>query len=393
MSKKFLSCLLACSLVFSAFGMTAWADAETETEASTEAAADGELSDDLYSFQVKLDGELYQFPMSYADFVAKDWTCVDDDTTEMAPNNYSSFRFTKGNLEAYVDIINVGINTVAVSECMVGGISIDSFQFEDAPDTTIELPKGITYGVSTMDDIKAAYGEASDTYESDLYTKLTYEYDSYQEICLYVDAETGLLNEFDIQNFVVDYDANNAAAAEVSSEPTAEVLAYEAPAELGEDPKSGIVEFAGNLYQLPAPVSVFIENGFTLKSEDSDSVVAGQDFGWFEMLKDGQEFRGTARNFDKNATTIENCFVTEVEADSYDADFELNIPGGISKGMSGDDLLTLLADLPYEVSSESDTHTYYTVQQKDNYDWSINIVVEKESNTVISIEYENREKA
>ena len=166
--------------------------------------------------------------------------------------------------------------------------------------------------------------------------------------------------------------------------------AQKTAAELGDDIHSGIVDFAGNLYQLPAPVSVFLENGFTLKPEDSDPVVAGEYFGWFEMIKDGKEFRGTARNFSPNATTIENCFVTEVEADSYDADFPLTLPGGISNHMSADELMPILETLSYEVSSDTDDYTYYTVQEKDNYDWSINITVKKEDNTVTTIEFENR---
>ena len=391
MKKKKLIFLLACGMCVSAFGTVALAEeAATEATAAEVQAAEGELSDDLYSFQLKLDGDLYQFPMSCEDFMALGWKYVENEDTEISPNSYSSFRFTKGNLEAYVDLFNLGLNTLPATQCSVGGMSIDSYQFGDAPETVIEFPKGISYNVSTLDDIKAAYGEASDTYESDLYTKLTYEYDSYQEIAFKVDSETGVLSEFDIENLVADEEANAAAAAEVSSEPTEEVLAYEAPTELGDDIHSGIVDFAGNLYQLPAPVSVFIENGFTLKTEESDSVVAGESFGWFEMIKDGKEFRGTARNFSPNATTIENCFVTEVEADSYDADFPLTLPGGISNHMSADDLMPILETLPYEVSSDTDDYTYYTVQEKDNYDWSINITVKKEDNSVITIEYENR---
>ena len=58
--------------------------------------------------------------------------------------------------------------------------------------------------------------------------------------------------------------------------------------------------------------------------------------------------------------------------------------------MSADDLMPILETLPYEVSNESDDYIYYTVQEKDNYDWKINIVVNKEENAVTTIEFENR---
>ncbi len=390
MNKKFVTCFLACTMAVSAFGFSAAAETE-ETEAAAGASAESTeaLSDDIYSFQLKLDGDVYTFPMSYADFLAYGWEYREDDM-ELAPNQYSGEAFYKGNLRAYVELINTGINTVPYSECMVGGIEIDSYDSEDAPDTTIEFAKGVTYGTSTLDDVKAAYGEASDVYEGDLYTKLTYEYDSYRDWSFYIDVETGILNHFAVSNFVFDEEANAAAMAEVSGDPTEAVLAYEAPTELGDDAMSGVVEFAGNLYQLPAPVSVFLENGFTLKQEDSDAVVAGQSFGWFSMLKDGQEFRGTARNYDKNATTIENCFVTEVESDHYDTDLPIMIPGGLTRDLNNEELMAVLENLSYEVSSDSDDYTYYTVQRKDDYDWSINITYSKEDDAVISIEYEKR---
>lgn len=393
MIKQLLPYLLTCTLAVSISGIAAQAeDTQTEaTETETESTSpDGAISDDIYSFQMQLDGDLYTFPMPYKDFLACGWEYRDSEDTELAPDTYTGEYFYKDNLRAYVDLINTGINTAPYSECVVGGLSIDSYDFEDAPETTIVFPKGVTYGTATLDDVKAAYGEPSDSYKGDLYTKLSYEYDSYRDWEFYIDAETGLLNEFNVRNFVYDDEANSAAAAQVSSEPTEAVLAYEAPTELGDDARSGIVEFAGNLYQLPAPVSVFIENGFLLKPEDSDSVVSGQGYGWFSLLKDGQEFRGTALNYDKNATTIENCFVTTVESTWYDTDLPLMIPGGLTRNLNNEELLAVLEDLPYEVDDDSGDYIYYTVQRKDDYDWTIDIVYSKEDDAVVSIEYEKR---
>lgn len=396
MNRKFLSRLLACGLAFTVFVSAARAGDETAAESASNAAGDaaeastevsGAYTDDLYRFQIRLDGAVYQFPMSCADFTAAGWTRIEDDTEDMAPNTYSSYRFKKGELEACVFLINMGINTVPLNECAVGGMSVDAFQFEDAPDTTIEFPGDIIYNVSTGDDIRKAYGAASDTRESELWTKLTYKYSFYQDIELCLDSETGLLREFTIRNFVADEEANAAAAAKVTGDPTPEVLAYTAPSEPGSDPGSGIVEFAGDLYQLPAPVSVFLENGFTLNPEDSDAVVAGTDFGWFSMQKDGIEFCGTARNLNANATTIENCFVTGVRSDSRGADFQLSIPGGPAAHMDTEKLQEILAALPCEADDSSDSCLYYMIPAEDNGGWDIHITVENDSDTVTAIEY------
>lgn len=392
MKRKLLICLLAGAMTVSMSGIIAAAE-ETQTEAGTEAAAaeGAELSDDIYSFEVKIDGELYKFPMSYADFIAKGWTYKDDETTEISPNTYSPTEvFQKGNLEVYASLINLGINTVPISESTVGGISIDEWQFEDAPDTVIELPGGITYGVSTVDDITAAYGPASDTYESDLYTKLTYDYEIYQDIDLYVDAETGVLDEIDIQNFVYDEESNAAAAAEVSDEPTPEVLAYEAPTELGDDLLSFIVDYAGTLYQLPVPVSVFLENGWTLKEDSSDSVVAGKDSGWVYMMKDNQEFHSLARNYNANATTIENCFVITVESNVYGPDLPLTIQKGITRGMTVDELESALDGVNYDLEDSSDSYAYYNIEGPDSSLDGVQVLVNKEEGIVTGIEVSYR---
>lgn len=392
--KKVCAGMIASAMILSVCQMSVCAEETTEAASQeTAVSEDSALSDDLYSFQLMLDGELYQFPMSYEEFTAKGWTYKDDDAMEIQPNSYSSSeRFSKGSLEVYASVINLGINTMPLSECTIGGISMDEWQYKDAPETTMELPGGIAYGVSTLEDITAAYGPASDTYEGDLYTKLEYEYDYYQAWELYVSTETGVLNEVDVQNFVADEDANASAAAEVSDEPTAEVLAYEAPTELGDDPSAFVVDYAGDLYQLPAPVSVFAENGWTIKRDSSDSIIPGKSFGWVCMLKDNQELKAIARNYSDDAVVIDNCFVTSVKASVYGPELSLTLPGGISMDMTVDELTAALETITMEQDVEdSDSFTYYNLI-KEAARSTIQIVVDKEDNVITSIEVENDPK-
>ena len=394
MNKKVITGMIASAMILSLCQMSALAEENTEAASQeTAASEDSALSDDLYSFELLLDGELYQFPMSYEEFTAKGWTYKDDDTIEIKPNSYSpSERFTKGSLEIYASVINLGINTLPLSECTVGGISMDEWQYKDAPETTLELPGGITYGISTLEDITAAYGPASDTYEGDLYTKLEYEYDYYQDWELYVSTETGLLNEVDVRNFVADEEANSSAAAEVSDEPTPEVLAYEAPTELGDDPGTFTVDYAGDLYQLPAPVSFFEEKGWTIKREVSDSIIPGRSFGWVSMLKDNQELKVIARNYNDNATVIDNCFVTTVKANVYGPELSLTLPGGITMGMTEEELTAVLESISLEQDvEESDSFTYYNLIKEASRS-TIQIIVKKEDGVVTGMEVQNDPK-
>ena len=49
-------------------------EAAAETTNETQA-----LSDDIYSFQAEIDGEIYQFPMSFEEFMDLRWRCCADD--------------------------------------------------------------------------------------------------------------------------------------------------------------------------------------------------------------------------------------------------------------------------------------------------------------------------
>ena len=55
------------------------AGSEAVGETDQDAEATG-LSSDIYSYQVSIDGTVYQFPMTYADFVAAGWTYTEDDS-------------------------------------------------------------------------------------------------------------------------------------------------------------------------------------------------------------------------------------------------------------------------------------------------------------------------
>lgn len=87
-------------------------------------------------------------------------------------------------------------------------------------------------GTSNIEDIKAAYGEPSDTYEGDFYTKMTYQQDSYQRAELYVYKEENTLLQVDLRNFKEPEDFDKGS---VSTEIPDIVSNYKAPTALGSD--------------------------------------------------------------------------------------------------------------------------------------------------------------
>lgn len=159
-----------------------------ETEAAkTEGAAAGEISDDLYSYQIIINGELYQIPMDFSDLAAKGWIYDGDENEELDAYTYVPFEtFNNGDYDMQADIINFTDSPVSYSACTITGISIAK-NYNSGNDMTFILPKGIQSGVSTLEDVKSAYGEPTSEYgdeETDLKI-ISYEVDySQQEIKL-----------------------------------------------------------------------------------------------------------------------------------------------------------------------------------------------------------------
>ena len=369
-------------------------NAEPETEANAaETQADGageaQLSENLYDFQIQLDGEVYQFPMSYEEFLAYGWeiSIYSDETANLEPNQFDLVYFSKGEVECMAFALNLGLNTMPVSECIIGGISIDNFDW-DLSKGEVLLPGGIRRGVSTLEDVTAAYGSATDTYEGELYTSLTYEKDYYQSVELYIYKESGVLEDVEIRNFT---EPEGFDAGEVNEEVPEEIAAYTAPEELGADLTSYTVEFDGVLYQLPCPVSELEANGWTIDTDDSAEYIPAKSSDWVAFSKDGLSFDILAYNSADYATIPSNCWGENLEAGGYGLEVSMKVPGA-QIGTPEEELVQALEDagVEYEME-EGSSYRYYQVGE---YSWnavSFYVYTDEESgsypvNTVYKIE-------
>ena len=333
---------------------------EEETKASSSNAL-AILSDDLYDFQISIDGTVYQFPMWYSDFEALGWEYDGDNTETLSSNQYATTqRWKKDNYPVYTVLANMSINTAAFSDCMVAGITLSKYDFADC-DWEIILPGGIQWGVSNADDIKAVYGDPSSDYDGTYYYDMTYKYDYYREIKLSVDKETGALTEVRIENIIELEGADNSVSTEVPDV----IKDYQAPTELGNDLYSFNVEFEGNLYTLPCPVTEFIANGFTIDESNSEMEVASGNTGLISLRYNNQTLRARVKNFADYATTIENCMLIKLESSEYGPDFTLIIPGNIQRGDSEDVLKKAIADYNVEESASNSGYIYYHVYNPD----------------------------
>ncbi|HJD26114.1 MAG TPA: hypothetical protein IAA12_06635 [Candidatus Blautia intestinipullorum] len=337
----------------------------TETEAGT-----AELGDDIYSFQVMFDGDLLKLPMSCDELISMGWQAEnpEDLDTMVQTNSYiTGVRFVKGNYYISADILNLGINEEPASKCLIGGIEVDaSGAVHENIGQKIEpgiamLPGNIEVGTATIEDIKAAYGEPTDTHEDEVYTVLTYDKDSFQDITLTVYQETGTLLEVDMQNFVEPEDFDPGT---VSGETPSIVSDYKEPSALGDDLMDPTVEFMGDLYQLPAPVSAFEANGWVIQDAEEGAYVEGGGLEFIDMMKENQTVRFSVYNFTENAVALSDCFVQELSFATYDPEIiDMKLGGGVTLGVSKDDLKTMAEAKGYVYEAEGD---YVNIYKNEN---------------------------
>lgn len=337
----------------------------TETEAGT-----AELGDDIYSFQVMFDGDLLKLPMSCDELISMGWQAEnpEDLDTMVQTNSYiTGVRFVKGNYYISADILNLGINEEPASKCLIGGIEVDaSGAVHENIGQKIEpgiamLPGNIEVGTATIEDIKAAYGEPTDTHEDEVYTVLTYDKDSFQDITLTVYQETGTLLEVDMQNFVEPEDFDPGT---VSGETPSIVSDYKEPSALGDDLMDPTVEFMGDLYQLPAPVSAFEANGWVSQDAEEGAYVEGGGLEFIDMMKENQTVRFSVYNFTENAVALSDCFVQELSFATYDPEIiDMKLGGGVTLGVSKDDLKTMAEAKGYVYEAEGD---YVNIYKNEN---------------------------
>ena len=267
--------------------------------------------------------------------------------------------WVKDDIKVYTSFINLTMNEVTFDEAAVGGITFEEYYLEDT-DVEIILPKGIQYGVSSRDDIIAAYGDPSDEYDGSLYYNMTYKYDTYSKIDLYVYKETGTLDKIEIRNFVELEGGDNSVDATVPDV----VKEYQAPSELGSDLYDFNIQLEGKLYTLPCPVSVLVENGFKINEKNSQMEIAADSYGWIELSYNNQTYRCIVDNFANYATVAQNCFVTTMESSIYGPEFDLVIPGNIKVDDTESAVLEIIKDFNYETETSGD-FTYYEISDPE----------------------------
>lgn len=333
----------------------------TKEETKEVVKSDVVLSDNLYDFQIQIDGTVFTLPQEYSSIVSSGWTLKDSDENEtiQANSKYGVLVFKNSKDHSFMASgVNFDINARPVKETYITSITADQFLHNEGVE--VILAKGITLGKSTLDEVKAAYGEPNSEYNGSSSNSITYSKDGYKSIQLMFSGDTNLLDNIRIEN-VVKPENLSTRNSEVSTDVPQAVIDYKAPEAISDNPTDFAFSFDDMLISLPTPVSVFTANGWEISKDESKDIIAGNDNGRITMYKDNKKLTAICDNYSENATIIENTFVTSVVSDDYQSNIPIEIFKGIKKGMTQAELEQALSGIDYKKDESGSSLISYEI--------------------------------
>lgn len=286
-------------------------------------------SSEIYEFAINLLGSTYSLPADLAEFKTNGWTYANNDNPEskdVKANGYATCDVLKDGKKITLTVVNLGTNTKKFADCKVGSVDCT---FSAANDMTFNLANKLSATKdTTVEDVTGKFGEATKTINGDSGTTLRYEKETYVYYVFTFNAE-GKLTYVDIRNWKTE-DESTGDAVDLGF-----LRDYVAPNGLTDNYADYIFKLEGKMYQLPAPVSSFTDNGWAIKTYP-ESIAAGNEItSGLVMTKGNLELTFTVKNFANRAVEIKDAMVTGVfmNGEFLDGiDFELS--GGITIGMS-----------------------------------------------------------
>lgn len=348
------------------------------TDDTTNESVEITMSDDLYDFTFELEGVVYKLPCKYEDITKNGWTISStgyNSESKIAGNSYDSFYMSKDGRKIIVYSYNMSGNVKTIKDCKIGGIECEAYNEVD-----FVIAKNITVK-SSVKEIKTAFGVPGYSNSGSDYESMTYyaqKDSSYNSVKFYI-TNDGKYSSIEMKNFIETEDDKTTTSTERPSY----LDEYKAPTAMGKDLKSAVVKIEGDLYQLPAPVSEFIDNGWKIVQQSGDVVAGGTDS--IRVEKNGKKIDLYIVNYAEYQTTVENCAVYKVYADDYGKASVLI--GSDAKSIT---VGTAKADVDAAISSDFDyyegtfSHSYIYSEYKER-DFSVSIRVDQETGDVSSV--------
>lgn len=174
----------------------------TESSSSSSASTPAMETGDVFCFEFSIDGESYKFPLLYSDMEKNGWSYKSNAGIKaIKPNQYLiGLRIEKGDMSMSVQPINLTKTALTANEANIGKLTLDSNYIK--PESHTVSYARIVLGKSTADDISAAFGKPSSTYESEKSPTVTYKMKTNVTVKFCFDnTKGGIVDKIEIQNF------------------------------------------------------------------------------------------------------------------------------------------------------------------------------------------------
>lgn len=306
-----------------------------------------ELSDKWQDYTFNINDTIYQLPMPYSEFMNKGWRS-DYIPQSIAAGDTEYMTVYLNGLEASVVVVNYSMVATTVENCYLIAFSIDQ-SYQNVPkDTVFELAGGVRLGESSLQQVKSAFGAPDAVYEGDVeeypegHVTIDYAGDTWEDgMDLVFDAD--VLSAVSLGNTAVP-DGFELDPSQIEVVPPEINAQYEAPASASTERFDSIITVGEKHYQLPAPVSEFTEDGWTLDSA-TDDYILGDSCVYTYLQKDGNKISVTLENYTENAILPINAFVSEITVESSFCDFDIVFPGDIRLGDTGSKIDEVYSDV------------------------------------------------
>jgi len=323
-----------------------------EAEPLTVTPPDG-LSDDLFSFMFSLNGDIYALPFPFTEIEANGWEWDNPQDIPLNPNQRGVSKLMRyGDNTFHLSTVNTSQDVVMSHYSDVGVINLDRFDAQRGAE--LIFPGGITVG-TPYEDVIAIHGEPSERrpYAENAMTRsLVYSVGAYANVTIAIEIETGLVFSLRMENVF----AREALPAFEGDLPDS-VLAYLPPESLGDNWGSLSIRLVDDMYTIPAPVVVFVENGWVIESDPNEMVPAQTTVSNVQLRYGNQVMRVSIRNYEDTAQPISHTHVTRVEFSRHFAVVPTELPGGITENSTSEDVHAAFGE-PDDISEIHNFRTY-----------------------------------
>ena len=319
MNKRMMALLLAAALTVGAvascgkkggtedFGANGGkvSSAESEAGSSNQNPANTTIADDIFSYQIGLEGVVYTVPCKVTDLTDNGWYCTEGDPIEAGKNDTMVIFSHGGVMQIACTVTNHTSDTIARKD----GI-ITNLHAEVKDDMTVTLPGHFVFSATTtVEDIIAQYGEPVKQDDLDNFIMLYYvtQYDKEIRFAIYKKNSDYTMNDsVTIRNTEYAEGETSQESAEVENVNISDRL------------DSFQFSLDGHLYTLPTTYDEFEQNGWKLWKEEANRPVESRYYGSAEYLRKGdQEISICVVNTSGETLNYVDCPLFEVDMQPY----------------------------------------------------------------------------